>query len=202
MLKALIFDLGNVILAFDFKRTYRALSTVCPYKPEQMPDRLRATDLVTRYESGAVASDVFFGELATILELDGLSYERFQEIWFSIFDTEPLCPESFFEHLAKDYRLILLSNTNDLHFESIRARFPLLEHFHGLVLSYKVGAMKPEPKIYEEAIRLAGCKPEECFYTDDIQVYVDGGKKAGLDAVQFQSYEQIRAELIARGVKL
>ncbi|MCX6624445.1 MAG: HAD family phosphatase [Acidobacteria bacterium] len=202
MLKALIFDLGNVILAFDFKRSYRALSAVCGYSPEQMPERLRATDLVTRYESGAVTSEAFFDELVGILELDGLSYESFQEIWFSIFDREPLCPDSFFEHLARDYRLILLSNTNPLHFDRIRKHFPLLRHFHGLVLSHEVGAMKPAPQIYEEAIRLAGCRPEECFYTDDIQTYVDGGKRAGLDAVQFHSYEQIRGELIARGVKL
>ncbi len=202
MPKALIFDLGNVILAFDFTRSYKALSKVCHYPPEQMPDRLRPTGLVHRYESGVVGSDVFFRELVEILELDGLTFESFRDIWFSIFDSETLCPDHFFEQLARQYRLILLSNTNEMHFEMIRERFPLLRHFHHLVLSYEVGAMKPDPRIYQEAIRLAGCLPEECFYTDDVQEYVNGGLKAGMDAVQFQSYPQIRGELEARGVQL
>ena len=200
MPKALIFDLGNVIVGFDFSRTYRTMSEVCPFRPEEMPDRLRPTGLVSNYESGKVSSPEFFAQMVKTLELKGFTYEQFRDVWFSIFDPEPLCPDSFFEQLSKQYRLVLLSNTNELHFEMIRERYPLLRHFHGLVLSYEVGAMKPEPIIYEEAIRLAGYKAEECFYTDDVQAYVDGGKQAGLDAVQFQSYEQIRGELRARGV--
>lgn len=202
MPKALIFDLGNVILGFDFTRTYEALARQCNFAPEQMTDRLRLTGLVHRYESGKISSQAFFREMVELLQLDGLSFENFRQIWFSIFDRETLCPESFFQHLAANYRLILLSNTNELHFDLIRERFPLLGHFHHLVLSYQVGAMKPEPLIYQEAIRLAGCKPEECFYTDDVQDYVDAGKRAGLDAVQFLSYQQIRAELAGRGVAL
>lgn len=202
MLKALIFDLGNVILGFDYTRSYQALAKECNFAPEQMTDRLRLTGLMHRYESGKITSQAFFQEIAGLLNLGGLSFERFGQIWFSIFDRETLCPESFFKQLAADYRLILLSNTNELHFDLIRERFPLLGHFHHLVLSYEVGAMKPEPRIYQEAIRVAGCKPEECFYTDDVQDYVDAGKRAGLDAVQFLSYQQIRAELASRGVAL
>ena len=50
------------------------------------------------------------------------------------------------------------------------------------------------------ALELAGCRPEECFFTDDIPDYIEGAKRAGIDAVQFQSGEQIEAELRARGV--
>ncbi|MCC7495947.1 MAG: HAD family phosphatase [Bryobacterales bacterium] len=202
MLKALIFDLGNVILAFDFMRSYQTLAKMYNWPPERVPDRSRLTGLLHSYESGGMSSAVFFGEMAQTLGLDGLSFEQFRDIWFSIFDTDTLCPESFFEYLSKSYRLILLSNTNELHFDMIRQRFPLLGHFHHLVLSYEVGVMKPAPRIYQEAIRAAGCKPEECFYTDDIQDYVDAGRNAGLDAVRFQSYQQLRAELTARSVTL
>jgi len=200
MLKALIFDLGRVIVDFDFSRTYQAMAEVSPYPPESLPERLRPTDLVSRYESGKISSPEFFAEMVRTLELDGFTYERFRDVWFSIFDPEPLCPDSFFEQLSKQYRLVLLSNTNDLHFQMILQHYPLLRHFHSLVVSHEVGAMKPEPLIYEEAIRRAGCEPGECFYTDDIQAYVDAGKQAGLDAVQFQSFAQIRSELRARGV--
>jgi HAD superfamily hydrolase (TIGR01509 family) len=60
--------------------------------------------------------------------------------------------------------------------------------------------MKPSPLIYQKAIEAAGCHPSECFFTDDIQDYVEGAKREGIDAVQFQSATQIEAELNERGV--
>ena len=78
--------------------------------------------------------------------------------------------------------------------------YPLLRHFHGTVLSYEVRALKPSPAIYREAIARAECRPEECFFTDDIADYVAGAKREGIDAVQFESRAQIERELRARGV--
>ncbi len=79
--------------------------------------------------------------------------------------------------------------------------YPLLRHFHSYVLSYKVGAMKPSPLIYRKAIEAAGCEPGECFFTDDIEAYVEGARAQGIDAVRFQSAAQIEAELLKRGVR-
>jgi len=118
----------------------------------------------------------------------------------SIFLPETLISEEMLEEIAKTHRLVLLSNTNHIHFEGILTNYPLLRHFHEYVLSYKVGAMKPLPLIYEAAIKAAQCTPEECFFTDDIEAYVQAARKMGIDAVQFQSEAQIREELRLRGV--
>ena len=105
------------------------------------------------------------------------------------------------EGLAARYRLVLLSNTNAIHFDSIRSGYaPLLRHFHQLVLSYEVKAMKPAPAIFQAAIEAARCRPEECFYTDDIPAYVEGARSLGIDAVVFQSAAQIERELAARNI--
>jgi glucose-1-phosphatase len=111
-----------------------------------------------------------------------------------------LIPETMIEGIARNYRLVLLSNTNAIHFEMLRENYPLLRHFHALVLSYEVGAMKPLPLIYHRAIEAAGCLPEECFFTDDMAAYVTAARAQGIDAVQFQSAAQIEAELRKRGV--
>ncbi len=84
----------------------------------------------------------------------------------------------------------------------LRRTYPLLEHFDRYILSYEVGAMKPAPRIYQEAISHAGCPAEECFFTDDIPEYVEGARQQGMDAVQFQSCDQIVGELRARGVEV
>jgi len=76
-----------------------------------------------------------------------------------------------------------------------------VRHFHELVLSHEVKAMKPSPLIYREAVARAGCKAEECFFTDDIVAYVEGALKEGIDAEQFLSLEKLEKDLRARQVE-
>jgi putative hydrolase of the HAD superfamily len=197
--KAIIFDLGRVLIYFDFKRGYQALEGLCPYPAAEIPKRIAATDLVQRFETGLVEPAEFFAEFSRILGLH-LEYGQFCRIWSSIF-TEALVPESMLEGLAARYRLVLLSNTNAIHFEMVRGAYPLLRHFHEFVLSYEVKAMKPDPRIFREAIARAACRPEECFYTDDIAAYVEAARKMGIDAVQFEGAEQLGRDLQARGVR-
>lgn len=201
MIKAIIFDLGKVLVPFDFKRGYSRLEPLCGIPAAEIPDRLKPTGLVQRFESGGIESRDFFDQLSKHLNLSA-TYNDFCEIWSSIFLPETLIPESMIAELARNYPLILLSNTNAIHFEMIQENYPILRHFRDLVLSYKVGAMKPSPLIYQAAIEAAGCRAEECFFTDDIAEYVAGAKEQGIDAVQFQSAEQIRDELRARGVEV
>jgi putative hydrolase of the HAD superfamily len=200
MYKTVIFDLGKVLVHFDFQPGYRSLAELCPYSAEQIPRRIAPTGLVERLETGRAEPRAFFEELRETLGLR-LDYEGFCGVWNGIF-TEPLIPESLLAGLAARYRLLLLSNTNALHFEMLRERYHfLLRHFHSLILSYEVHAMKPNPEIYRAAIERAGCLPGECFYTDDIQAFVEGGRAMGLDAVQFENLAQLEREMKARGIR-
>jgi putative hydrolase of the HAD superfamily len=199
MHKAIIFDLGRVLIHFDFSRGYRALEGLCPYAAADIPRRIATTDLVTRFETGLVEPRDFFEQFSKLLGL-GIEYPRFREIWSSIF-TDELVPRTVLEGLARRYRLLLLSNTNAIHFEMVRERYgPLLSPFHDLILSYEVKAMKPDPRIFRVAVERAGCRPEECFYTDDIGAYTAAAREQGIDAVTFESGDQIQRELSARGI--
>ena len=199
MIKTVIFDLGKVIIPFDFTRGYRALERHCAYPASEIPGRIGTTDLVQRFETGLVEPQDFVEQLSRILDLR-VGYRQFCEMWSSIFLPDILIPECMFEGLRKRFRLILLSNTNAIHFQMLEQNYPFLRHFHDLVLSYQVRAMKPSPAIYREAIARAQCRPEECFFTDDIAAYVEGAKREGIDAVQFESCSQLERELAARGV--
>ena len=199
MIKTVIFDLGKVLIPFDFTRGYRGLEKFCSVPAAEIPRRLASTDLVHRFESGLVEPEDFVAELSRVLDLH-VSYDQFCEIWSSIFLPDPLIPESMLQGLSQRFRLLLLSNTNAIHFQMLEQTRPFLRHFHYHVLSYRVGALKPSPLIYREAIARAQCSPDECFFTDDIPDYVAGAKREGIDAVQFESCEQIQGELLARGI--
>ena len=199
MIKTIIFDLGKVIIPFDFMRGYQGLGGISGLSVAEIRSRITATDLVQRFECGLVEPADFVAQLSGLLDLK-ITYEQFCRIWSSIFLPDPLIPESLLEGLSRRYRLLLLSNTNAIHFEMLERTYPLLRHFHEFILSHRVRAMKPSPVIYREAIARAGCAPEEIFFTDDIADYVAGARREGIDAVQFESSEQIERELRARGV--
>jgi putative hydrolase of the HAD superfamily len=200
VIKTVIFDLGKVLIPFDFARGYRAMEPYCDHPATEIPRRIAATDLVHRFETGLVEPRDFVEQLSRRLNLR-VSYEQFCEIWSSIFLPDTLVPESMLAGIGESYRLLVLSNTNAIHFEMVRRSYPMLRHFDHLVLSYEVKAMKPSPAIYREAIARAECRPEECFFTDDISAYVEGARREGIDAVQFESCAQLERDLAARGVR-
>jgi len=197
LIKAVIFDLGKVIVPFDFRRGYDRIAALTGIPAADVPLRIRPTGLVERFESGQIDPHDFVQQISAVLDLH-CTYEEFCEIWSSIFLPGTLVPEELLRSIAARYRLILLSNTNAIHFEMIRAQYPLLRHFHALVLSHEAGATKPSPVMYQKAVEAAGCSPEECFFTDDIADYVEGARRFGIDAVQFQSAAQIEEELRRR----
>lgn len=197
--KTVIFDLGRVLVHFDFKRGYRALEGLCPHEAADIPKLLAGTGLVERFETGLVEPRDFVAEISRVLDLR-VDYEQFCQIWSCIF-MHTLVPESMLAGLKARYRLLLLSNTNAIHFDMISRKYPILRHFDDLILSYEVKAMKPQPAIYRAAIERAGCEPGECFYTDDIVEYVAGARAMGIDAVQFQGADRLAAEMKARGIE-
>jgi putative hydrolase of the HAD superfamily len=199
MYRAIIFDLGNVLVRFDFERWRTALEGFCPYAAAEIRRRIAATDLVERFETGLIEPPDFVAQISRILDLN-IDYAGFCKLWSGIF-TDPLVPEAMLEGLAARYRLVLLSNTNAIHFEMIRENYPMLRHFHERILSYEVHAMKPRLEIFQVALERCGCPPEECFYTDDIAAYVEVARRLGLDAVQFESLAQLERELKARGIR-
>ncbi len=196
----MIFDLGGVIVPLDFTRGYATMEALCPFRAQDIRARIGATDLVRRFETGQVEPLTFFHELSNLLSLR-IGYEQFRELWSSIFVPGPLLPDSLFSDLkARGYRLVLLSNTNAIHYPMARERYSPLKFFDDAVLSYEVGCMKPAPEIYAAAIEKAGCAPQECFFTDDLSMHVEAAKRAGIDAVQFLSPAQLIQELAARKV--
>jgi FMN phosphatase YigB (HAD superfamily) len=199
VIKTIFFDLGNVIIPFDFRRAYGRLQMLCNYPVTEIPQRMRGTDLVSRFESGLIGPEQFVKEFSAVLDIR-INYDEFCDLWTSVFLPEPLIQGSLLEDLRRGHRLMILSNTNPIHFHMIRENYPLLAHFDHCVLSYEVGALKPSEEIFRSAVAHAGCAASECFFTDDLAVNVEAARQYGLDAVQFQSAAQLEQELKARSL--
>jgi glucose-1-phosphatase len=199
VIKTILFDLGNVMIPFDFKLAYARMAELCACRIEEISPRIRATGLVGPFEKGEIAAEPFVRELSAALNVN-VSYQEFCNWWSSVFLKETLVSEALLAGLGSKYRMLVLSNTNPIHFAMVKEAYPLLRHFDDYVLSYEVKAVKPEEKIYKEAIARAQCSPGECFFTDDLTVNVEAARQQGMDAVQFLSAEQLEGELRARGL--
>lgn len=197
--KALLFDLGKVLIPFDFKHAYEAMHTLTGLDSGEIRSRLLATNLFRDFETGYMEAGDFAAE---VMRLIGFRCDLpvFGQIWNSIFEPETLIPEGWIENLKPHYRLVVVSNTNILHFEMLRQTYPIFRHFHGYVLSYEIRAMKPDAHFYAAALAMAGCAPEECIFIDDLRENVAGANLAGFDGICFESFAQLSKEFMCRGI--
>lgn len=200
MIKTVIFDLGRVLVDFDFMRGYRTMSEISGLEVDEVRRRFHASGIANEFESGQISEQEFEARTQNMLGTS-IPHEQFEEIWFSVFLPGTIMPEEVVEGIRRNHRTVLLSNTNAMHFRGLRQRYSILSHFDAYVLSHEVGAMKPLPEIYEAAIRAAGCQPGECFFTDDIAEFAEGARRHGIDAVQFTGAAQAMEQMASRGVR-
>lgn len=202
MVQALFFDLGNVLVPFDYERFYRGLEPHSNLLAAEIAARFEASGLSAHYETGAMSSTEFYEACCRALGVE-MPFESFAEAWSSIFDTSANFDDGFFSALASRYTLVLLSNTNELHFEFISRQFPWVRFFHQFALSFRVGEKKPGHRIYHAAVEMAGVKPADAFYADDIAEYVGAARSLGINhSVLFTKPSLLIEAMAAAGIRV
>lgn len=199
MIKVICLDLGKVIVDYDPTIPLNALGTRSALSMPEIMQVLADREPLLLFDRGHYSRSEFYRTMCARLQLD-VSTEEFEQLWTSLFLPEPLLPESFLLSLKRRYRLLMLSNVNEVHFEFIWKHYPLVRHIEDRLLSYELGCLKPEPAIYRIAIDRAGVRPEEIFFADDRPENVEAARQAGIVATCFQSEQQLRLALGQAGV--
>ena len=199
MIEVVYFDLGKVIVDFDHSRAAQELLKVTPLSLKEAMAVLSDGELVSEYETGRLSSQQHYRKVCRRLQME-VSIEKFRELWGSMFLPEPLLSESFLQDLKKRYRLMLLSNTNEIHFDFVIQNYPILRMIEERLLSYQAGCMKPQTRIFELAIKKAGVAPENIFFTDDRPENIQAAQRAGIQALLFQSETQLKRDMVSRGM--
>jgi putative hydrolase of the HAD superfamily len=201
MIRTVILDLGGVIVPLDFAASYAKLAERSGMPLAEVETRLRATPLLAEYESGRVSSAEFQDAFSKEFGFEAEESE-FADLWCSLFPEHSVIPPEWLSQIRDQKRLLLLSNTNEIHFERLLRQRPYLAAFDHHVVSYRVGAMKPQPAIYQAVLEHAQCDPGECFFTDDVLKYVEGARAAGINAEQFLGPQKLKTDLAARGIRV
>lgn len=200
-LKTVFFDLGNVLLFFSFPKMFDQIGRSFGMSSSEVKELLFNTNLRERYEKGLIGTDALF-QTFQIHAKKPCSLDAFKEAFCNIF-TPNLELWRIVEQLkVKGLRLILLSNTSEGHFEYCEKHFPILQLFDHKILSYKVGAWKPDEKIFQKALEKAHCLPEECFYIDDVPEFIESAGKLGLPGIIYQNTADLKASLHKKGYEV
>ena len=184
-IKAVLFDLGKVLLHFDFDPAFRRLARHCDSSPKDIEAFFIQSGLEVLYDGGKISSKHFFRVIKKTLGVR-LGFDGFRKIWNHIFT--PIGPMvRLVQKLRPRYRLVLISNTNAMHYEYAKRRYPVLRHFHRHILSYKEKTRKPDERIYRTAIRACRAKPSEIFYIDDRSDLTEAAGELGLHTFTFRN---------------
>jgi HAD superfamily hydrolase (TIGR01509 family) len=197
MRPTIFFDLGNVLVFFDYQKMFRQIADYCEKPlPEVEAFLLPYLD---SYERGTMDSKALHHHLCSFAGKD-LAFEKIMHGMANIFEPNLPVIDLVTQLKTEGYPLFLLSNTCHAHFHFIRSHFTFPELFTGYVLSYEVGARKPEKAIYEKALEIAGCQKEDCFYIDDVLDYVEAARSLQIDAELYSNPNTLRQHLFARGM--
>ena len=148
-------------------------------------------ELLNTYEKGHLSSNQFYEQLLINYGSPrDISLETFKTYW-----EDMLFPNQdsidFLQRASRDYPVWLLSNTNDFHYDILIKHFPFMQWIQGGTYSFMVGSMKPELKIYQEALQASGFHPAEALFIDDLEVNVLAARDVGFHAIQYQGYADL-----------
>ena len=189
---AIVFDLGKVLVDFDYSIAARKVAARSNISLLDLASFLSASPLLIQYESGAVNRREFFEQIRDAIGFQG-GLAEFGGYFADIFTEIPPMIALQAELRRRGCKTYIFSNTNDLAIEHIERNFPFFKNFDGYIYSCEVGAMKPDAKIYAAMENLCGRGGADIIYLDDRLENVQAGLARGWRAILHETPEKSRA---------
>lgn len=188
-IKAVILDLGVVIINIDQDKTLRAFERL----GVSLDDINDSMPIFKQYEKGEISDDTFINTLKTALK-GNASDEQIIKAWNAMILDIPTHRFRLIEELRKHYKVYLLSNTNSIHIEEIKeyiSKYHPNEEwqntFDKMFLSYEIGLRKPDANCYEHVLNEINLKAEETIFVDDSRANIKGAEKLGINCIWTQN---------------
>ncbi len=202
MLHDFLFDIGKVILKFDFNIGVTRIQDRCS---KVSADKIMATiaDLGIDLESGRITTTAYVEDSSRRLGFSG-SVDDFIRAFEDIFTINSSMVSLIDQLKHKGHRLFLLSNTNGIHVPFFIREYSVFDHFSGAIYSHEIGVMKPDPAIYEAAIKQFDLNPENTIYIDDSEMNIIAGRESGLQGIHYDpdKHQRLLDELRELNIQL
>ncbi len=188
MIKNIVFDLGNVLLNVNFDKFKQGLFSE-GITAEEFEHFYTIKKKAMGYEKGKIDTKTFLR-----LCVKKLNYKITQKVFLKCYteiftEIKPMKQLVIKISKSRKYRLLLLSNTNPVHYHFVRKLFPFLNLMHDKGLSYRLGYMKPDKRIYKEFVKKFNIKPEESLIVDDLEKNCISAGEFGFNVIHFKGYD-------------
>lgn len=197
-IKAVFFDIGNVLLRFSNKRILRKFAWAVGRHPVKVARHIWKGRIVDRIERGEVTGEGVYALFVSELGYTG-DFAKFKELWCNQF-TLDRGSFAILKSLSERMPTYLLSNTNELHIDYIRERYVFPGLVKGAILSHELRLRKPQIEIYQAALKMSGTAPDETVFIDDLEENCAGARKAGLHAIRYRNAKDLKKRLAALGL--
>lgn len=190
-IRALLFDLGGVIIDVDFMRTLRFWAEAAGISPESLADRLGPDQYFEQHERGELRCDDYFCMLRE-QHFPGLSDQQLRDGWNATLGEEIPGVRDLVRQLAANIPVYVFSNTNPTHQRSWeRSCAETLKHFREVFVSSDIGHRKPEIEAYADVAARIGCETGQILFFDDNPDNVKGARAAGMHSARIREHADL-----------
>jgi len=204
-IKAIIFDLGGVVVELDFSRFFKDIIEISPLNTPNSSLLLEFWRQSDIYHQGKISNKEFYSQACELLQTCALNQEQFFDSFNSVIS-----------HVKEDFlvliknlkeqnniKLLCLSNVNSSHWHYLlEQNKEIVELFDELILSFEVHLTKPDPRLFKLAIQKAECKPEEIVFIDDGLNNIRSARELGINGIKFTNLENLINELKSLKINL
>jgi glucose-1-phosphatase len=196
-----VFDFGNVLGFFSHRQAAEQLAAYSPLSTDDILALYLDQQLEDDFESGRISLSAFRAQVRQRCGVTCGDEQLDAAIADMFAPNEEVC--ALVPALKPRYRLLLLSNTNELHALQFRRQFAdTLAHFDALVLSHEVGLRKPCADIYTHCHQFAEGEPSQCLFIDDLPANIEAARACGWQGIVYHRGLDLRRELKKHGVEL
>lgn len=194
--KAIIFDLGGVILDLDYNKTSNAFVQLGIENFNELYSQAKQENLFDLLETGQISGQHFINKLLPLLP-PGTSPNKVVHAWNQMLIAFPSEKLDLLLRLKQTgQRTFLLSNTNEIHWTQVErllakvTDYNLFEFFEKIYLSHEVHLRKPNKEIFEHVLLEQHLKPEEVLFIDDTIQHIEGALSMGINTFHLQNSDQ------------
>lgn len=198
--KAVLFDLGGVILTIDFDRALAAWAPHSRLSPQRLREAFHWDEPFLQHETGRLSNDRYFTHVRQVLQLD-CDAAAVEAGFNAILVAEIEETNRLVEQVRRRVPCYAISNTNEAHIAEIRRAFPaLLPRFNRVFASHEIGHRKPQPAAFDHVLREIGMSAPEVLLFDDLAANIEGALALGMQAVLVRGPDDVRDALARHGL--
>ena len=193
--KAIIFDLGGVIINIDYTLTQRAFAKLGIDEKNEFYSKKKQTKIFDKLEIGTICNTQFLKELQK--KSNNSTLQEIKDAWNSMLLDMPKERLDFIHSLKENYTIYLLSNTNSIHINRIKKDMGkkkweyFISLFDKIYLSHEIGMRKPNKKAFQVILKENDLKPEEVLFIDDSSQHINSARELKINCHLLKKTENI-----------